>query len=97
MLAILAWSLRPDLRLIVCGFFVSGTTYNSTRHGASVLPVLENLLAINEYMHHAGRELVRFRKRCMVGNGVSVEHDNIGKIPVCQQPAILNLEVPSWQ
>ena len=80
---------QPALRPIVCVYLVSWTTYDTTRHGTSVLPVFENLLAIDEYMHHAGRQLVRLCKRRMVGNGVGVEHNNIGKISVCQQSAIL--------
>src|SRR5262245_43943741 len=62
-----------------------------------VLAVLQNLRAIDEHVFHADGELVRLLEGGAVGDGLRVEDDDVGEIPLPQKPATIELQIGRGQ
>ena len=54
--------------------------------GAGVRAVLEHLHAVDEYMRHARRELVRLLERRVVGDLARIKHDDLGEFGLLLLP-----------
>lgn len=71
----------------------AGTTDNAARCGAGMLAVPQYLLAVDEYVDHAGRILVRFNEGGVVADGRRVKNHHIGIVPLLQPPTPLDAEI----
>ena len=71
----------------------SGSAYDATRRGTRVLAVPEHLLAVDEYVQHACRVLVRFDEGGVILNGFRIEDDHVGEEAFFQLAATVDSEI----
>src|SRR5262249_54059916 len=69
----------------------------ASRLRPGVLAFFQYLRAVDEHVFHTDGELVRLLESGAVGDGLRVEDDDVGEIPLPQKPTTIKLQVGRGQ